>query len=101
MTDKNKELDLNSLEKVSGGGINEQIAEIKAAILANPYLLDMWDSCYNNPIHERDEWWICADVVNRVCHINVEKGKDENIYNYGDHTHDWVMQRIRNYRPSL
>ncbi|MBE7069441.1 MAG: hypothetical protein E7386_02955 [Ruminococcaceae bacterium] len=93
-----KELDIDMLANVTGGSIESETAELKAAILKNPHLSDLWNRCMADPMNEGDDWWICADVLYQVWDICTGTGRDCNIYEYGDYTHAQILDMIRKYK---
>ena len=99
MTTKNRELTLEMLNQISGSGdINQEVAEIKAAILGNPNLRWLWEHCANNPLNEGEDWWIAADCLDYMWGISTGTGYDGNEYDYGTYSHAQILEMIRNYK---
>lgn len=94
-----EELKLEMLEKVTGGSIEQETAEMKAAILGNPHLRGLWDQCMADPMNEGDDWWCCTDVLYQIWDICTGTGRDCNIYDYGDYTHEQIIEMLNNYKP--
>lgn len=93
------ELKPEMLEKVTGGSVEQETAELKAAIFGNPHLKGMWDKCMADPMNEGDDWWCCADILNQVFDIGTGTGGDFNVYEYGEYTHAQILEMLRNYKP--
>ena len=94
-----EELKLEMLDKVTGGSIEQETAEMKGAILGNPHLRGLWDQCMADPMNEGDDWWCCTDVLYQIWDISTGMGDDVTIYDYGDYSHAQIIEMLNNYKP--
>ncbi|MBO4450582.1 MAG: hypothetical protein J5777_08340 [Clostridiales bacterium] len=92
------ELNLDMLENVTGGSIESETAELKAAILKNPHLSGIWNRCMADPMNEGDDWEACTDLLYQIWDISTGMGDDCNVYDYGDYTHAQILDMIRKYK---
>ena len=94
-TNELKEIGLDQLGVVSGGTVQE-FAELKEAIFANPALAKEWERA-THFCSDDDE--CCLEVICNIFDIAAGGGFDiPNNYEYGEYTHNQIIEMIRNYR---
>lgn len=90
-----KEISIEQLSAVSGGTAQE-FAELKAAILANPALVNEWEKATH---YSQDDDERCLEVICNIFDIAAGGGPDDpNHYEYGDYSHKQIIEMIKNYK---
>ena len=90
-------LDANQLENVTGGGVPEEMNELKDAITGNPYFTDLWNQCSKDC--GGDLYRTCEAFMLRQFDIILTWDEGYVDYDYDTYEHYRALEMIRCYKP--